>query len=372
MGSHSVATRQFACIITHCSEFASNEKMVGFHLLFSFLLLCIAEGSGGTMTAAGDLRDPTCPDPQDILPCVCSAYGANMDMDCSQVENEDQLARVFSANFPFTDFRMLTIESNSNLKVLREGDLGVASFTWISIRNGKLEEVQTNALSQSYSTVTRIDFGYNEISTFPFEELPLFTSLSVLSLYNNKLGYFPKLRSDTITSLNLGNNLMNRIPYYAVQGLPKLQTFYGYGNNVELILAGTFSGLPDLYYVYVSNNNLSHIPEGAIKLSSSRTTFVSLSNNNISRIEVGAITGLNGGRVWLYTNALTDLDEDVFRPFLEAGAKLLLQDNPLSCGCDIAWLVTNPDFMALLYGTETCHDGELVSDLDPGYYEDNC
>ena len=57
------------------------------------------------------------------------------------------------------------------------------------------------------------------------------------------------------------------------------------------LTTGTFSGLPDLYYVNVGANRLTHIPEGTIQLSGSQTTTVDLHINNISRIEVGAITG---------------------------------------------------------------------------------
>jgi len=359
--------------ITHWSQFASDgDKMARFHLLFSSLLLCIAGGCSGTLAAEGDLRVIPCPHPQDIFPCVCSVHEANvMDMDCSEVENEDQLARVFSATFPFTKFRKLTIDKNSNVKVLRDGDLGVASFTEIIIANGKLEEVQAKALSQSYSTVTSLSLYNNEISTFPFEDLQRFTSLGRLNLYDNKLTKIPTLMSDSITYLSLGNNLINEIP---VLGLPYLQEFYGNRNDVEQIMTGTFSGLPDLYYVSVTYNSLSHIQEGTIQIINreSRETEVYLYANNISKIEVGAITGLNGGKLYLHFNALTVLDEDVFRPFLEAGVKIWLYENPLTCGCDIAWLVTNADFMALLDGKETCYNGQLVSDLDPGIYEDIC
>ena len=47
-------------------------------------------------------------------------------------------------------------------------------------------------------------------------------------------------------------------------------------------------------------------------------------------------------------------------------------DNPLECGCDLAWIITNPDYISKLYGTETCYDGTLLTDLDPDAYTDLC
>lgn len=46
--------------------------------------------------------------------------------------------------------------------------------------------------------------------------------------------------------------------------------------------------------------------------------------------------------------------------------------NPLVCGCDIAWLVTNPDWVGKIGNTAECADGVRIVDLDPQYYTDNC
>ncbi|XP_063602853.1 oplophorus-luciferin 2-monooxygenase non-catalytic subunit-like [Penaeus indicus] len=71
-------------------------------------------------------------------------------------------------------------------------------------------------------------------------------------------------------------------------------------------------------------------------------------------------------------NSLTVLDEAVFRPLLEDEVSLFLVGNPLSCECDIAWLVTTPDFMARIADDAACFNGQLLSDLDPGIYENLC
>lgn len=50
----------------------------------------------------------------------------------------------------------------------------------------------------------------------------------------------------------------------------------------------------------------------------------------------------------------------------------LSPDNPLGCGCDLAWLVTNSYFMALTSPAASCYDGELLASLDPAIYVDLC
>ena len=47
-------------------------------------------------------------------------------------------------------------------------------------------------------------------------------------------------------------------------------------------------------------------------------------------------------------------------------------DNPLECGCDLAWLISRPDYLSKLYGVETCADGTLLTDLDPDFYAQEC
>ena len=47
--------------------------------------------------------------------------------------------------------------------------------------------------------------------------------------------------------------------------------------------------------------------------------------------------------------------------------------NPLTCGCDLAWIVTNPDHLKkVTINDPTCQNGTLLSDLNPQVYNDNC
>ena len=42
-------------------------------------------------------------------------------------------------------------------------------------------------------------------------------------------------------------------------------------------------------------------------------------------------------------------------------------DNPLSCGCDLVWILTNATYYDLLvkaYAVPTCEDGTPISEID--------
>ncbi|XP_047485609.1 oplophorus-luciferin 2-monooxygenase non-catalytic subunit-like [Penaeus chinensis] len=348
--------------------------MAELYCLLAFLALAL--GSVAVSVAEdgakdAELRSLSCPDPQDISPCVCTVdLQHNMDIDCSQVESEDQLAQVFSSNIPFPTFQKLLIDRNKNLRVLRNGDLGPASFQIIEIVHGILEEVQDGALSHSYSTATRIDLQVNKLTKFPFHEIPSFTSLSSLWLSLNSFSEFPSITSDSLTDIQLNTNFISEIPLTGFQGVKNVKTI-GVGlNDITTIAPGTFTDLPHLDTLFLFSNELSEIPAGAIAFSG--RGYIYFHKNNISKVAVGAIKGLGNGNIDLSENSLTILDEEVFGAFLSAGATLNIDDNPLGCGCEIAWLITNSAYMSLITTGASCYDGEMLVNLDPTIYEDFC
>lgn len=217
-------------------------KMAGLHRLLALLALAlgtVAVSVAEEKAKDADLRSPTCPDPQDISPCVCTVdVQHNMDIDCSQVESEDQLAQVFSSNIPFPKFNKLVIEGNPHLTVLRNGDLGPASFQIIEMTSGVLEEVQDGALSMSYSTATRIDLQVNRLSKFPFHEIPSFTALTTLWLNLNSLSEFPLITSDSLTDIGLSVNFFGDIPLNGFQGVKNVNTIGVANNDITTIVPG--------------------------------------------------------------------------------------------------------------------------------------
>lgn len=218
----------------------TSVEMAGLSILCALLALALCPCQGAAHTAKeGALRLLPCPDPEDIYPCVCTVDSLhNMDMDCSLVESEDQLARIFSSNIPIPKFRRLVIMNNQHLKVLRRDDLGESSFETIFIQGGVLEEVQDEALSNSYTSATYIDLQDNRVSEFPFNELPLFTSLHTLKLNMNWLPVFPALQSDVLQQIGLDKNSFQKIPVDGFTSLTKIESISVSDNHIGTIVRG--------------------------------------------------------------------------------------------------------------------------------------
>ncbi len=170
--------------------------------------------------------EASCPDPRDIDPCVCSNNGGNLTMDCSDVQDENELWHIFGAYFPTTAFYELNIGHNEGLKVLENGVFHDVSFQVIDIGNSAMQNVESESLRSSLSTLTDIFITYCQLATFPFERLLEFTSLTELSLYGNNIPSIPPLSSSTLKHLDLGYNPFSSLPPDVFKGLPAIQTIY--------------------------------------------------------------------------------------------------------------------------------------------------
>lgn len=171
----------------------------------------------------GPHEEVACPDADDIFPCVCThAVDGFLDMNCSSVTSEDELAGVFQANFPTAAFRRLTIFGNSHLQVLKSDALGSATFQEFWITDGILELVEDNALIGSSSTAIHMVFNFNMLVLFPFSDLQFFTQLKSLDLRHNDLSGFPEVASTTLQVLYLSHNPLSSLPVTAFTNTPAL------------------------------------------------------------------------------------------------------------------------------------------------------
>lgn len=167
---------------------------------------------------------PTCPDHDDIYPCTCSHTAeSGVDLQCSFVQSEEQLANIFSSSFPSPNFHSLTITHNENLKFLKAGVFGNNTFEEFVFNYNLLEVVEVGALSASYSSATDMSFNDNEIATFPFEEVEHFTQLKRLSAHFNHITSFTPLFSQSLLFLDLTLNPIDSVSPTAFKGCPSLQ-----------------------------------------------------------------------------------------------------------------------------------------------------
>lgn len=76
----------------------------------------------------------------------------------------------------------------------------------------------------------------------------------------------------------------------------------------------------------------------------------------------------------LLNNYIRLLDQSLFEELITAmlpSGKILLDGNPLACGCEIAWVVTNTDYKAVVSDAR-CVNGTRLVNLDPNYFLQNC
>ncbi|KAG7155894.1 oplophorus-luciferin 2-monooxygenase non-catalytic subunit-like [Homarus americanus] len=324
--------------------------------------------ASGSKSSVEDQQDVLCPVPEDIFPCVCGVNDNNtLDIDCSKVVYEDELANVFRSYFPNPNFRRFTIKFNYYLQTLRDGALGNTTYTEFFFTESVLEVVEKNALSGSFHTATYLNFYSTKLQSFPFDDISSFTKLVTLDLRFNYFHEFPNISSVTLKTLALGGNSFDHLPTEAFVNTPSVSSINVYLGKLWNISSGTFSGLPYLESVDLSFNFLKHIPEAAVEVTT--PTYINLNYNMISSVEVDAFLGVTGGSIDLHSNQLKEIQEAVWRPLLQYKVQLDLSKNPLECGCELAWLVLSDTFLHQVNENTTCADGRLVVDLDPADYE---
>ncbi|XP_068221563.1 oplophorus-luciferin 2-monooxygenase non-catalytic subunit-like [Palaemon carinicauda] len=314
-----------------------------------------------------------CPAPEDIFPCTCKEFAyPTTELTCSDVTSNDQLANIFNKEFRASDFGRLKIENNKHLTTIRPGDLGKASFQEIWITAGILEQVEPLAFAESYETATKIMVFSNHIVSFPFEELPNFIKLESLGVDFNHLTSFPVLQSSSLRFISFQtNDIEGPLPANAFQQLPNISEIDVRGLNLKAILPGTFVGLSRLRYLDVAGTNLKTLTSGTFELHDPEAfgTVLDIEYNQIDNIEVDTFAG-GIDTIRARSNNLHLLEEEVWRPYVEAGGILNIQYNPFECGCDLAWLVLNSTFMSQVAEETACQDGTLFIDLDPAPFED--
>lgn len=132
-----------------------------------------------------------------------------------------------------------------------------------------------------------------------------------------------------------------------------------------------FKGLP-LVTLYLPDNKITHLKSltfDMVSSSSSQNHFLFLAGNNISVVEVDAFKGVPGSsEINLNNNAITTLEEEVWKPVLEKDIGVSLNGNFLSCDCDVAWLVKDPQLLTMIWNGR-CADGTPLENLSPSDFD---
>ncbi|CAL4072153.1 unnamed protein product [Meganyctiphanes norvegica] len=315
-----------------------------------------------------------CPDPEDIKPCHCLHYNVSspvMDLDCSQVNTSAQLRNVFTQNFPTKEMRNFKMHDNPYITVVEDGLFEDVTFQEISFKWGHVFEVQPNAALPSRERLESYEFTDNWLSSFPFEIIPDYTSLTHVWLSNNNLSLIPQIQSESLTYLNLGSNPLLPLSLDVFSSLPKLEWIDLGSTGLTDIPSGLFSNNPLLKHIAVDRNLFTNLASDTLACGSGCQDIerITLIFGQLQTLDPGALPAVSGLLVDLSNNYITELPQEVWKPILKANVTVRITDNPLSCGCDIAWLVR--DSSLSMAPQAECADGQTVDQLKPEDFE-NC
>jgi len=336
--------------------------------MFSFLLVV-------GIAIPSTLAQFPCPEAVDILPCHCTADGADIDMDCSNIQVVDQIENAFMADMPFTAFRKLTIardleEHAVPIEVLTDRIFGEASFREVVISNTYLSDVESSVFEKSFNTLEKLTISFSLLDRYSFATLNLFTQLTEIDFSNNRLSFVSDLISSTLEIVDLSYNGGFFYSPEVFIGAPALREIYL--RNIDMHELGPlmFQAQGHLDLLDLRGNFLHMLPTDGLWFPNNTVHHILLDDNYVLEISNEFIYGTDGFLILsMQNNSLTDLDEAVWMPVFEkiSGNKnsaVVLGATQVNCGCNIAWLVTNTKYMKVFDTSNACADGTLFSDLD--------
>ena len=163
-----------------------------------------------------------CPDETDITPCVCTFTDAtDLTMDCSVVESDEQLAAIFTKNFPVKNFYMFLIYNNDKIQLLSDVFNGV-SFRYLELFSvPNLAQITNGALADSRDTLENVEIYNSSLTedTFPFSTLDQYTKLNYLKIYSSNMNFLPAFKSPSLQTLIIGDGHISELPAGKIYGL---------------------------------------------------------------------------------------------------------------------------------------------------------
>ena len=136
-----------------------------------------------------------CPVSTDIAPCVCSVEADGLQLDCSDVQSDDDLARVFQQEFQMKEFWKLCINDNDHIEYINDIFNGV-TFREISLWNvPNLTFVSDYALAENKFVLERINIRISKLNekTFSIPLLGILEKLEYFYMDDSAFTDFPKM-----------------------------------------------------------------------------------------------------------------------------------------------------------------------------------
>lgn len=240
--------------------------------------------------------DLSCPQAADIAPCICTVDLATseINIDCSAISDEEELRKVFQADFPFIDLDELVIKGDKyriGIFNFDENIFGSKSFKKITVFNTYLETIDSLTFANSFPVVKAMNFGNNRLHFFPFEILKDSVHLDTLILSNNLFEHMSDLNSNSLLKLDVSNNPGLRYEDQAFQTAPNLQVIDLSNTSLGHVTPLTFSYQTQLNDLDLSSNSIDYLYKDALKFLSTINVRINLDNNRIATVEPQAIYG---------------------------------------------------------------------------------
>ncbi|CAG0901740.1 unnamed protein product [Darwinula stevensoni] len=342
-------------------------KMQGLFVLLSLSILLFS--------ASRTRGQSPCPDPEDILPCTCYHNGNIVNVACLDATSSEQIFSVFNdVNWLFKKLTEFWIMSTEGVRELPEGVFGDVMFQSISVSQNDFVSIHPSVLLSSKDRIQDLFFFETLLEEFPWDTFPQLTNLTEVDVIHNALTTLPSLQSASLGFLSVRSNQIHVIE--AAPSLPNLRQLHLDDNPISELPTGFFNDMGKLEEFWCQYCSFGPtLPTGSFQFHSERISHVDLWGNSISTLELDAIAGIQSNtRIVLRENVITELTEASFRPIVEilsqGDGEMDVYGNPVECGCSIAWLILNPDFLGRVIGA--CADGTNFQDLDPNIFQDFC
>ncbi|CAL4121832.1 unnamed protein product [Meganyctiphanes norvegica] len=321
-----------------------------------------------------DSEAATCPNAEDFAPCTCMKDNVFHDLtaDCSAVQDVSELVQAFQIHFPTPQFAFIIFNQNKHLTTLPKGVFDRVNFFILELQHTNLQIIEEGVLSNQ-TIVQIINCENSHITDFPWLDLDKMDNLQTLWLDSNRYSSLPSfdpavgIKSSSLSKFALGSHQLTNLPSFELGSLTSVVELEFWHSPLGSIPEGHFSNLENLQWLTLVSLGLTELKANTLTFSdTAAVNQIYLRNNNISTVQQGAIQFRPGMIVDLHNNALTVLEEVVWRPLLEQGGSMDVGVNPISCGCDLAWMIR--EYQDKVDGR--CPDGTKYQDLDPSIFDD--
>jgi len=340
-----------------------------------FYLLQIFDWSSGITMLGADLNTLTF---QQIQVEVPSLAVISEDFLRANAETLEYLM-IRSTLISESSFSFYDIESLPNLHYLDLGDnnftsidpITSESLQFLGLSNNKITSLEPDVFNGT-AALKELYLGSNKIEMLSPEFFNGAEGLRVLNFGYNHLtelspGIFDGLTS--LQELTLDRNRISELLPASFIIPPSMINLYFSGNPLATIHPGSFVWPENcnLQRLYFDNNRIKEVLPGTFVIPPSLLYF-NLYGNTMETIHPGAFvitpgTNLVPLRTSLEDNNLSAIEQDVFEGIFTRSTEVLLNSNPLLCGCDILWLINNTLHMEKLDTSSTCADGTPVHSL---------